>query len=209
MHGSLDIALDYEQGVMKEKLINYINSKLSTKLTEEDIGLIEDVFKWKRIRKHQFLLQSGDVCKSAGFVVKGALKKYTIDETGKENIIELYLENWWAGDRESYTTGIPTPYFIEAVEDTELLVISKDDFENRLKNRSFFTEFYMPVAERQSYQLMKRLHTTKTMSASQKVEDLLKNYPEFFKRFPQHIIASYLGMTKETFSRIRSNGLKK
>jgi CRP-like cAMP-binding protein len=194
---------------MINKLIQYINSKIESELTENDINLLAEVFHLKKIRKHQYFIQSGDVCKVAGFVVKGALKKYTIDNSGKENILELYLENWWAGDKESFMIGTPTPYYIDAYEDTELLVLTKDDFVNKLSKISFMTELGNVLNERQSFQLMKRLHSSQTLTAEQKLEQLQNTYPEFFQRFPQHIIASYLGMTKETLSRIRKNTTKK
>ncbi|PXY42281.1 cyclic nucleotide-binding protein [Flavobacterium cheongpyeongense] len=194
---------------MIDILIQHINSKINNKLTESDISLLSEVFHTKKLRKHQYLIQSGEVCKIAAFVVKGALKKYTIDNSGKENILELYIENWWAGDKESFMIGTPTPYYIDAYEDSELLVITKDDFVNILSKLSFYSELNQSLTERQSFQLMKRLHSSQTFTAEQKLDELQNTYPEFFQRFPKHIIASYLGMTKETISRIRSNSSKK
>lgn len=193
---------------MIEKLLHHIHSYIETPLSEHDKNLISEVFQLKKIRKHQFLIQSGDVCKTAGFVVKGALKKYTLDETGKENILDLYIENWWVGDRESFMTGAPTPFYIDACEDCEILTVSKEDFIHKLRTTAFFTEFGRVMTERQSYQLIKRLQTAKTYTAEQKLAALQNTYPEFLQRFPQHIIASYLGMTKETLSRIRSHTSK-
>ena len=123
--------------------------------------------------------------------------------------MELYIENWWAGDKESFMIGTPTPYYIDAYEDTELLIITKENFTNKLNKLPFISELNNVLTERQSFQLMKRLHSSQTLTAEQKLEQLQNTYPDFFQRFPQHIIASYLGMTKETLSRIRSNALKK
>lgn len=194
---------------MIDILIRHINSKIDNKLTANDTSMLSEVFRPKKLRKHQYFMQSGDICKQAAFVVKGALKKYTIDASGKENILELYIENWWAGDKESFMIGTPTPYYIDAYENSELLVITKEDFRNNLSKLSFISELNNVLTERQSFQLMKRLHSSQTLTAEQKIEQLQDTYPEFFQRFPQHIIASYLGMTKETLSRIRSNALKK
>lgn len=194
---------------MIEKLIQHINNTIDTKLTESEFQLISEVFHLKKIRKHQFLLQGGDICRLAAFVVKGSLKKYTIDDSGKENIIELFIENWWAGDKESFMIGTPTPYFIEACENSELLVATKDDIKNKLLKLNFMSKLNNTLTEKQSFQLLKRLHSSQTLTAEQKIEQLQNTYPEFFQRFPQHIIASYLGMTKETLSRIRSNYSKK
>lgn len=194
---------------MIDKLVQHINDRIENKLTESDISLLSEVFHLKKLRKHQYLIQGGDVCKIAAFVVKGALKKYTIDNTGKENTLELYIENWWAGDKESFMIGTPSSYYIDAYEDTELLVITKENFTNKLNKLPFMSELNSVLTERKSFQLMKRLHSSQTLTAEQKLEELQNTYPEFFQRFPQHIIASYLGMTKETLSRIRSNALKK
>lgn len=194
---------------MIEKLIQHINDKIENKLTESDIKVLSEVFKLKKVRKHQYLIQIGDVCKIAAFVVNGALKKYTIDDTGRENILELYIENWWAGDKESFMIGTPTPYYIDAYEDSELLVITKDDYTNKLSKLTFISELNNVLTERQSFKLMKRLHSSHTLTAEQKLQQLQSTYPEFFQRFPQHIIASYLGMTKETLSRIRKANSKK
>lgn len=194
---------------MIDKLVQHINAKIDNKLTESDISMLSDVFLLKKLRKHQFLIQSGDICKIAAFVVKGALKKYSVDDTGKENILELYIENWWAGDKESFMIGTPTPYYIDAYEDTELLVLKKETFTNNIDKLPFLSELNNVLTEKNSFQLVKRLHSSQTLTAEQKLEQLQNTYPEFFQRFPQHIIASYLGMTKETLSRIRSNALKK
>ncbi|MCA6363256.1 MAG: Crp/Fnr family transcriptional regulator [Bacteroidetes bacterium] len=194
---------------MIEKLVQHINARVENKLTESDINLLSEVFQLKKLRKHQYLIEGGEVCKIAAFVVKGALKKYSIDNTGKENILELYIENWWAGDKESFLIGTPTPYYIDAYEDTELLVITKENFTNKLGKLNFISQLNSVLTERKSFQLMKRLHSSQTLTAEQKLEELQNSYPEFLQRFPQHIIASYLGMTKETLSRIRSNSLKK
>lgn len=194
---------------MIEKLINYINSKIENKLTEEEEELLSEAFQYKKLRKHQYLIQNGDVCKVVAFVLKGALKKYTIDNLGKENVLELYIENWWAGDKESFMIGTPTPYYIDAYEDSELLVLSKEALTNKLGKLSILSELNTVLTERNSFQLMKRLHSSQTLTAEQKLEQLQNTNPEFFQRFPQHIIASYLGMTKETLSRIRSNTMKK
>jgi CRP-like cAMP-binding protein len=194
---------------MIDKLIQHINVKIDNKLTESHIDLLSEVFRFKKLRKHQYLIQSGDICKTVAFVVKGALKKYTIDNTGKENILELYVENWWAGDKESFLIGTPTPYYIDAYEDTELLVLSKETFTNNINKLPFLSQLNNVLTEKNSFQLVKRLHSSQTLTAEQRLEQLQNTNPDFLQRFPQHIIASYLGMTKETLSRIRSNAFKK
>ncbi len=194
---------------MHHKLVKYINRHLTNELSEKDIEVIKDVFKFKKIRKHQFFLQEGEICRQAGFLLKGAMKKYTLDDSGKENIIELYVENWWVGDRESANNKTPTPYFIDATEETEMLVLPMQNADEYRSQLPFMTELGRALLERHAYQLMRRVHSSNTHTAEQKIVELQKNYPEFLQRFPQHIVASYLGMTKETFSRIRKKILQK
>ncbi|MBK7359813.1 MAG: Crp/Fnr family transcriptional regulator [Saprospiraceae bacterium] len=194
---------------MHDTLITYINSKLTTKLSEEDSNLLASVFKPKKFRKHQYLLQEGEVCKFAGFIVKGAFKQYTVDKTGKENILGLYIENFWVGDRESFMVGTPSPYFIDAFEDVEMLMVNREDFINKLSRQPFINEMIKVVTEKQSFNLLKRVQAAQTLTAEERYEDFEKRFPEFMQRFPQHIIASYLGMTKETLSRIRAGSIKK
>lgn len=194
---------------MHDSLITYINSKLSTKLTEEESNLLASVFQPKKFRKHQYLLQEGEVCKFAGFIVKGAFKQYTVDKTGKENILGLYIDNWWVGDRESFMIGTPSPYFIDAFEEVDMLMVNREDFINKLSRQPFITEMIKVLTEKQSFNLIKRVQAAHTLTAQERYEDFQKRFPEFIQRFPQHIIASYLGMTKETLSRIRAGTGKK
>lgn len=194
---------------MHQALISYINDKLAIKLTAEEEDVLTDVFKPKKLRKHQYLLQEGEVCKFAGFIVKGALKQYTVDKTGKENILGLFIENWWVGDRESFMIGTPSPYFIDAFEDTEMLIVHREDYINTLSRQAFINEMIKVLTEKQSYNLLKRVQAAQTLTAEERYDDFQQRFPEFLQRFPQHLIASYLGMTKETLSRIRANSGKK
>lgn len=194
---------------MHVRLIKYIEEQLSRELTPEETALIHDTVVLKKLRKHQYLLQEGDVCRFAGFVAKGSLKQYVIDEKGKEHILGLFIENWWAGDRESFVRGTASPYAIQAMENSELLVITLDVYTSRLEAQPFMRDLMRTLTERQALQLLKRVHTTKTMNAEQRLAALEDSYPEFLQRFPQHVIASYLGMTKETLSRIRAAHSKK
>ncbi len=194
---------------MYERLINYIQEQLSRELMADEKAVIHDALVLKKLRKHQYLLQEGEVCRYAGFVAAGSLKQYVIDDTGKEHILGLFIENWWVGDRESFLKGTPSPYAIQAMEDSQLIVLTLDIYTSKLEGQPFMRDLIRTLTERQALQLLKRVHTTKTMNAEQRLAALEDSYPEFLQRFPQHVIASYLGMTKETLSRIRSAHSKK
>src|SRR4051812_22609504 len=194
---------------MHEPLIKYVNSFATTPLTSDEVELIKNIFVYRKIRKKQYLLQSGEVCKYAAFIVKGAMRQYSVDEKGVEHIIRLSLENWWAVDRESYMMLTPSPYNIDAWEDTDALLITKADSLNRLKNITAFGEMFRKLDERHAFAAQKRLNAAISMTAEQRYANLVNTYPEFLQRFPQHLIASYLGITRETLSRVRKQAVTK
>jgi CRP-like cAMP-binding protein len=194
---------------MHETLIKYINRYATTPLTETEIETIEEVFVPKKIRKRQYFLQEGEVCKYSGFIVKGAMRQYTVDDKGVEHIIRLFIENWWVSDRESYVMLTPSAYNIDAWEETDLLLLTRADYLNRLSSIAAIVEMSRKMDENYAIASQRRLNATINLSAEQRYADLAKAYPKFLQRFPQHIIASYLGITKETLSRIRSQAVKK
>jgi CRP-like cAMP-binding protein len=193
---------------MHDSLIAYINSYSTSPLTEAEIEVVKEVFVPKKFRKRQYLLQEGQVCKYAAFIVKGAMRKYSVDDRGVEHIIELCIENWWAADRESYAMLTPSVYNIDAWEDTEVLLITKADFVSRLSSMPAIIEMTRKMDENFAIAAQKRAGSI-SLSAEERYAALIKTYPEFLQRFPQHIIASYLGITKETLSRIRGHAMKK
>ena len=154
-------------------------------------------------------MQEGDVCKASAFIVKGAMRQYSVDDKGTEHIIRLSLENWWVTDRESIVTQKPSKYYIDAWEDTEILVASREDMANKILTIPVVAEAFRVMDYNHATALQNRVNAAISFSAEQRYEDLLKAYPEFIQRFPQHIIASYLGITKETLSRIRKKAITK
>src|SRR6185436_8530500 len=112
---------------MHESLIEYIKSHSATPLTESELVMIKEAFVPKKIRKRQYFLQEGEVCKYMAFIVKGAMRQYSVDDKGNEHIVRLSIENWWVGDRESYIMLTPSIYNIDAWEDTDALLITKAD----------------------------------------------------------------------------------
>ena len=193
---------------MYESLIKYINSFAATPLTESEIELIESTFVPKKIRKRQYFLQEGEVCKYAAFIVKGAMRQYSVDDKGVEHIVRLSIENWWAVDRESFVMLTPSDYNIDAWEDTEALLITKADM-NLLSQIPAITEMMRKLDENHSIAAQRRVNASISFSAEKRYSDFASCYPEFLQRFPQHIIASYLGITKETLSRIRRQMVRK
>ncbi|HEY6083567.1 MAG TPA: Crp/Fnr family transcriptional regulator [Chitinophagaceae bacterium] len=193
---------------MHDALIEYINTYTTTTLTESEIDIIKNIFTPRRIRKHQYFLQEGDVCRYMGFIVKGAMRQYSIDDKGGEHIIRLYIENWWAGDRESFTMLTPSNYNIDAWEETDMLTITQASV-TEFNSIPALNELARNLDQKHSFAFLKRINSAISLSAEQRYAELLKTYPEFLQRFPQHVIASYLGITKETLSRVRTQALRK
>lgn len=190
-------------------LHQYLNKYASTLISEDDFEVIRSHFITKKVRKRQYFLTEGEICKYLGFIVKGAMRKYYLDEKGKEHVVNLYVENWWAGDRESFAMLTPSIYNVEALENCELLLITK---ENTLKlsiQSSAFNEFLLRLDEKNSIASQKRITSTISSSAKVRYDTFASSNPEFLQRFPQHLIASYLGISKDTLSRIRKQVVKK
>lgn len=193
---------------MHNALLQFIKEHAHTPVTAPEADLIRQLFVRRKLARKELLLKQGNTCTHMGFIVKGALQQYTIDDKGTEHVSALLTENWWAGDRESFFKNTPSIYNIEALEETDILLISKTDLE-RANSISAFLEMRVKLDENYSVAAQKRLRLSLSSSAEQRYEELMKEYPHFFQRFPQRIIASYLGITKETLSRIRNRPAKK
>lgn len=188
---------------MYESLLKYINQHATKPLTENEVELVKSAFLPKKLRKKQYLLQEGDVCKHFAFIVKGAMRQYSVDNKGIDHIVYLSIENWWVGDRESFVMLTPSVYNIDAWEDSELLLITRADLLKLLSHVPAMAEMGRLMDEKNSIAMQRRLNASISFSAEKRYEDFENSYPDFIQRFPQHMIASYLGITKETLSRVR------
>ena len=188
---------------MYDVLFNYIQAKCGEELREEERKAVMAAFDQKRLRKKKYFLKEGDVCKYIGFIVKGSARMFSVDDKGHEHIIHFGLEGWWISDPESFLQLTPTRYNIEMLEDTELLVVAVPNaFELRRKSRCF--DLTVKALDKySSIAMQKRIHAAIGMSAEERYYDLSKTYPQFLERFPMNMIASYLGISPETLSRIR------
>jgi len=195
---------------MHDVLLKYIAQHSESPLTEAHVALIKEAFIEKRLKKRQFLLQEGEICKYIGFIVKGATRQYTTDEKGSEHMLNLCIENWWTADRESFHRETPSIFNIDAWEETDLLLLPKDNgCYSRINAIPAFIEMRVKLDDNHHMSNQRRLHASYNYNAELRYEDLLKRYPLFTERFPQHLIASFLGITKETLSRIRNHAIKK
>jgi CRP-like cAMP-binding protein len=202
-----NFANQFFQKIMFDIFRKYLEDKIT--LTNQDLELIESVSVIKKIRKHQYLLQEGETMKHYNFVCNGFLKMYSIDANGQEHIMQFVPENYWTGDRESIESGVPAKYNIDAVEDSVVLLIKKNDFDMLLKSIPALNDFVNDLIKRNLLVLQERIQGNITYTAEEKYSNFIKIFPSITNRVPLYMIASYLGISAETLSRIRSNSTKK
>jgi CRP-like cAMP-binding protein len=186
---------------MFEVLFQKLDEKIQ--LSEEEKELCKTFFIPKKLRKRQYILQEGDVCKYVAFVEKGMLRSYTIDEKGNEHIMQFAFEGWWIADQFSFLTGEPAVYTIDAIEDSELLLLSKQEEEQLLKRIPKFERYFRILLQNSLIATQRRLISSLSQSAEERYHQLINICPTIPQRVPQHMMASFLGITPETLSRIR------
>ena len=187
---------------MYEKLIE--NLSRYTKLEGEEIQLIRSRFSIKRFRKHQFILQEGDIARYETFIVKGLTRTYELDEKGEEHIIQFGLEDWWVGDLYSFLTQTPSQFNIDCIEDTDVLRISKEQLDQLYIEVPKLERHFRILIQNAFISSTKRISSTLRLSASERYAEFVKNYPQIEQRVPNHQIASYLGIKPQSLSRIRA-----
>lgn len=192
---------------MYEPLFNYIERYSKSTLSHDEKEKIQSLFLLKKLRKKQYFLEEGSSCAYTGFILKGATRQFSVDSHGLEYILQLAIENWWIVDRNSYINQTPSKYFIEAWENTELLVLPRPNLDPLLEIPAI-KEMFWKMSENNHIASVKRVDDAISLSALQRYESFVELHPEMIQRFPLHQIASYLGISRETLSRIRKQSLR-
>jgi CRP-like cAMP-binding protein len=197
------------EDIMVEAFFDYLKKFSSAPLSEAEKVLFRQAFVPSKLRKRQYLLQAGEQCKNFAFIVKGSMRQYTVDDKGAEHIVRLGVEGWWMGDRESWIMDTPSLYNIDAWEDTQMLLITRKSTLELLKSIPAFSEMIRQLDDNNNIANQRRLTSYISATAEKRYADFVDCYPELQQRFPQHIIASYLGITKDTLSRVKRQLLRK
>ncbi len=178
-------------------------------LTNEEFSRSTSFFVPKRLRKNQFLLQEGEVCMYLAFVTEGALRSYTIDPKGEEHIVEFAFEGWWISDLYSFLTGQTSTYFIDALEDSDVLLIDSASYDKLCSSIPKFERYFRILLQNNYIASHRRILASISLSAEERYSRLLESCPFIAQRVAQRHIASYLGITPEALSRIRKRIPKK
>jgi CRP-like cAMP-binding protein len=182
-------------------LISYLSSNI--KIDESEIEKMVVNCEKISVKKGTFLIQKGDVCRHSFFVESGLLRQYSIDEKGKEHIIQFAPENWFMTDRESVYFKQPSQYFIQAQEISNILLIDENFINQLSKKYPTFIAFNNMLLHNHIRNLQKRINQLLSATAEERYLDFIKVYPNLLLRVPQTMIASYLGITPESLSRVR------
>lgn len=172
-------------------------------LTVKQLEELKPYYILKEIGIHQFLLREGEVCKHHIFVNKGLLISFSLDESGKEHIIQFAPENWILGDRSSLYFNDPSLYYIKAIEPSQVVLIAPEFVEKASRLQPDFACFNEISLHRHIHFQQIRINSLLAMSAKDRYLSFMKMYPELILRVPQWMIASYLGITPESLSRVR------
>jgi CRP-like cAMP-binding protein len=185
---------------MIEKLRSFFER--SFPVTDEQFEFIKTMFIPKKVKKGEFLLREGEMTRYSIFVASGCLRTYTIDDNGKEHILQFSPENWWTGDI-SFTSNVPSKCFIEALEDSDVLLTEISSIQKLNKYIPQSSAQYESALQKSMEAKNQRIISSLSATAEERYNDFLKKYPSLVQRVPQHMIASYLGISPETLSRIR------
>jgi CRP-like cAMP-binding protein len=171
--------------------------------TKEELSLMRTLSTQKKLRRKQLLLHEGEVCRHKAFVVKGLLRNYHTKDDGTEYIMRFAPENTWTMDPESYDNKTPSKYRIEALEDTEVIMWSQGSLEEMIKGIPSFRAYSDKVKASSHYASQNRVLMNISYTAEEKYQEFITSFPDIFRRVPLHMVASYLGISRETLIRVR------
>lgn len=166
-------------------------------------------FTTQHIKKKDFFLRAGEVCKQVAFVLQGCLRSYAVDEQGMEHNLQFAPEGWWITDMNSIIHGTVARLNIDAIEDTQALLLSRDQQEGLLKEVPKLERFFRIISEKSMAGSHKRLIDQVSVNAQTRYLNFCEQYPGLIQRLPQKQIASYIGVTPEFLSKIKADLLRK
>ncbi|WP_100611687.1 Crp/Fnr family transcriptional regulator [Confluentibacter lentus] len=185
-----------------EPLLKYIDKYVS--LTQEEMDVLVSKVIYRKYLKGQYLVQQGDVCKYSCFVISGCTKTFYMDDEGQEHIMMFSVEDWWTSDMSSFINQTPADFNIQFLENTELIMIPRDIIEELYERIPKLERLFRKIIEKAFIASQKRIVRNLSMTAKDRYIYFRNQYPLIEQRIPQYMVASYLGITKEFLSKIKS-----
>lgn len=173
-------------------------------LTDDEFEHVISHFTLKKFKKHQFLIQDGEIVTFDFFVVSGLVKASHIDEAGKQHIMQFAMEDWWISDYQAYFNQAPATLTVDCIEDTEVFCLSLQNREKLCADLHKIEHFFRKKSNSGYIALQQRILSLLNSSAKERYAKLLTQYPSLFQRVPKTLLASYLGVSRETLSRLSS-----
>ena len=190
-----------------ELILQNISRHIQLDKTETDFFI--SLLQTKKLKRKEFLLRQGDTCRTENFIVKGCLRTYTIDDNGFEHIVMFGIEDWWVGDLFSFLTQSPATYFIDALEETEVLQITKANLDNLFERVPKFERFFRLILQNAFIAQQQRINQNLSYSAEQRYLDFITKHPKLVQRLSQKQVSAYLGITPVFLSMLRKKLSKK
>lgn len=185
---------------MQAKLREHIEKLVP--LTDKEFAFILSHFTTKKVKKHQFLIQQGDLVKYSYFVASGLLKLSSADANDKEHILHFAMEDWWVSDYQAYYTGSKATMSLDCLEDAEVFCITYEDDQKMMAALPKLEHFFLRKSNYGYIAAQQRILSLLSSSAKERYEQLLKQYPTLPQRVNKTLLASYLGVSRETLSRL-------
>ncbi|SFC89237.1 Crp/Fnr family transcriptional regulator [Algibacter pectinivorans] len=191
----------------KNPFLEYI-SKFITLTPKEETILLSKIVQ-RNYLKDQYIVQQGDVCKTANFIISGCTKTYYIDLEGQEHIVMFSIEDWWSSDLGSFITQTPADFNVQCLENTKLIQFNYENLEELYKEIPKLERLFRKIVERAYVASQKRIIRNFSLPAKERYKIFNATYPKINQRVPQYLIASYLGITKEFLSKIKNQLVSK
>jgi CRP-like cAMP-binding protein len=172
-------------------------------ISETELDMFCDLFEAKKLKKKEFLLREGEVCQFEGFVTKGLFRVFHIDHKGVEHVLNFAIEGWWITDIDSFTNNSASQLFIEALEDSEILLINKPNKEKIYSELPIIEKLFRVMTQKTHVVLQRRMIDNLSKTADQRYVDFIEKYPQLPQRLTNLQIAAYLGISHEFLSKIR------
>jgi len=194
---------------MKNYQSIFKNIQRYVKLNSEDEQALASILRETSVRKRQFIVQPGFTCTHQTYVVKGAFRAYFVNNDGVQHTIQFAIDDWFISDFNSYISQTPASLFVEAIEDSSIMQLEYSDVEKLCSNNPKFERFFRIVAQKSFAFAQRRILSNLGKTAEERYLEFNSLYPDIVQRAPQYALASYLGMTPEFLSKIRSKIAKK